>query len=67
MKGTLQQLAKGKIPWLRVFSGDDACKEDKGVDRGLDRQDRTEQDRAEVEMFWAGRTPAMRRSARVAA
>ncbi len=67
MNGTLEQLAKGKVPWLRIFLGDDARNEGKDVDRRLDRQDRTEQDWAEVEMFWAGRTPAMRRSARVAA
>ncbi len=37
------------------------------VEQDRVEQDRVEQDQAEAEMFWAGRIPAMRHSARVAA
>ena len=72
MKVTLQKLARAKAPWLRVFRTSGLCEEVLAADRGTDGQDRAEQDRverdqAEEEMFWAGRIPAMRHSARVAA
>ena len=92
MKVTLQEPARAKAPWLRVFRASGLCEEVQAADRGTDGQDRAEQDRAEqdraerdraerdraerdraerdraeAETFWAGRIPAMRHSARVAA
>ena len=67
MKGTLEHTASGNVPWLRVLQVDGPCEEVEDADRPVDHQDRGEQDRAEAETFWAGRTLAMRRSARVAA
>ena len=69
MKVTIEQPATGDGPWLRVLRPDGAYDESEGAQRGAEPQDRTDRDRAEneIEAFWAGRTMAMRRSARVAA
>ena len=67
MKRTLEQLAGRKVPLLRVFCGSGVNREGEGVGRRLERQDRKQQDATEADTFWAGRTLAMRRSARVAA
>lgn len=72
MKRTLELLLRRKVPPVRVFRGDclpkDQISEDADQsDQELDFQDRTDQEQAEAETFWAGRNLAMRRSARVAA
>jgi hypothetical protein len=67
MKATLEDVSECLAPWLRVLRVDGSYSEAEHVDRGADRRDGREQDRAEEDAFWAGRTPAMRRSARVAA
>ncbi len=67
MRGTLGQIVGSKAPWLLVLWPDDPRRETEDVERHLEPQDFAEQDRAEAETFWAGRTLAMRRSARVAA
>ena len=67
MKVTLQYPASGDLPWLRVFQVDGPCEEVEDIDRPVDYQDRAEQDKVKAETFWAGRTLAMRHSARVAA
>ena len=67
MKGTLEQPARRKVSWLRVLWAGGPGEEAEDVDRGVDGRDLAEQDRAEAETFWAGRTLATRRSARVAA
>ncbi len=67
MKGTLEQPARRKVSWLRVLWAGGPGEEEEEIDRGVDSRDRGERDRVEAETFWAGRTLAMRRSARVAA
>ncbi len=67
MKGTLKRPARAKVPWLRVLLADGRYEEADEFGSEADRRDRAEQNRTEEEMFWAGRTLAMRRSARVAA
>jgi hypothetical protein len=67
MKVILDQSASGNVPLLRVFRADGQDQEGDAVDRSVERQEPAEKDRAETETFWAGRTMAMRRSARVAA
>lgn len=67
MSVTLKQPVTRKASWLRVFWPGGPHEKAEGLDRKAERQDREEQDRMEAEEFWAGRTLASRRSARVAA
>jgi hypothetical protein len=67
MKGTLEQPAGPGLCWLCVLRADGSYQQLEDVGRGTDRRDPAEPDRAEAETFWAGRSLAMRRSARVAA
>jgi hypothetical protein len=67
MKAPPEQPLRQKVSWLRVLWPGRPSDEGEDVDPGGDRPDCSEKDRAEAELFWAGRTLAMRRSARVAA
>jgi hypothetical protein len=67
MKGTLERPPRRKVSWLRVLWAGGPAEEGEDLDHRDDRPDRGEPDTKETERFWAGRTLAMRRSARVAA
>ena len=67
MSVILEQPVTRKASWLHVFWPDSPHEKAEGRDRRTERQDRAEQDPMEAEKFWAGRTLASRRSARVAA
>ena len=56
-----------KVPCLRVLRADPLREKVAHTGQEVDRQECAERERAEAEMFWAGRTLAMRHSARVAA
>jgi hypothetical protein len=67
MKAILEQLSERHIPWLRVLGIDGSYGDVELAGDDPQDRDQMEQDNVEMERFWAGRTPAMRHSARVAA
>jgi hypothetical protein len=74
MKGLIQRVAGYDAPQLSAFWPSGCSKEKTEENTGLpaNTRDRTEsesaaRERVDAETFWAGRIPAMRRSARMAA
>jgi hypothetical protein len=67
MKAILEQLSERHIPWLRVLGIDGSYGDVELAGEDPPHGDQMEEDNMEMEHFWAGRIPAMRHSARVAA
>jgi hypothetical protein len=67
MKGTLEQPAGAGLSWLCLLRADGSYEKLEDVGPGTDRRDPPQGNQTEAETSWAGRSLAMRRSARVAA